>query len=135
MTRAELQSFLSGTHNAVIGVNRPGNAPQLTPVWYIWDGEVFRFSTTRDRAKYRNIQRDAQISLLVDSVETHVNVVATGSATIIEENVAALSRPLLEKYIPADKLESSLSMVAGNDRVLVELRPTKILVNGVPLEG
>ncbi len=134
MNRAELQSFLAHPRNAIIAVNRPGNAPHLTPVWFTWDGEVFRFSTTRDRAKYANIRRDPQISLIVDDAATHTYVVATGVATILEDNPLALSRPLLEKHLPADRLEQSLGMVTDPDRVLIELRPTKILVNGAPLE-
>ena len=133
MNRAELQSFLDHPYNAIVAINRPGNAPHLTPVWFTWDGATFRFSTTRDRAKYANIRRDPQISLIVDDVASHTYVVATGRATILEANPLALARPLLVKHLPADKIEGSLGMVTAADRVLVELRPSKILVNGAPL--
>ena len=135
MTPEELNSFLSHKHNAVVGVNRPGKGPQLTPVWYTWDGEVFRFSTTRVRAKYPNIKRDPYISLIVDSVEDHIYIVATGKAEIVEENVPELTRPLLEKYIPAENLENSMqSMGQDPDRVIVELRPESLLANGKSID-
>ncbi len=133
MNRAELQSFLAHPYNAIVAINRPGNAPHLTPVWFTWDGEAFRFSTTRDRAKYANIRRDPQISLIVDDPAIQTYVVASGRATILEDNPLALARPLLAKHLPADRLEESLSMVTAADRVLVELRPSKILVNGAPV--
>lgn len=31
--------------------------PQVTPIWYLRDGEVLRFTTTTDRQKYRNTHR------------------------------------------------------------------------------
>ena len=133
MNRAELQSFLDHPYNAIVAINRPGNAPHLTPVWFTWDGEAFRFSTSRDRAKYLNIRRDPHISLIVDDPVTHTYVVASGHATILEDNPLDLARPLLEKHLPADRVEGSLGMVTAPDRVVIELRPSKILVNGAPL--
>ncbi len=137
MTTAELNSFLAQTHNAIVGVNRRGKGPQLTPVWYVWDGETFRFSTTRDRVKFAGIKQDPAITLIVDSVPDHTYVVATGRAEIVEDNVAALSRPLIEKYVPAERVEQSMGMVQDPSRVLVVLRPEKMLVNGaaVPAAG
>ena len=85
------------------------------------------------RAKYINIKRDPAISLIVDDAASHTYVVATGQASIVEENIAAPTRPILEKYIPADRLEQSISMLLKEDRVLVELRPEKLVANGKPL--
>lgn len=133
MTRTELDKFLAAPRNAIVAVNRPGAAPQVTPVWYAWDGTTFRFSTTRGRAKYINIKRDPAISLIVDDVASHTYVVATGQASIVEENIAALTRPILEKYIPADRLEQSIEMLLKEDRVLIELRPEKLVANGKAL--
>jgi len=130
MTRAELDKFLAAPRNAIVAVNRPGAAPQVTPVWYAWDGATFRFSTTRGRAKYINIKRDPAISLIVDDIASHTYVMATGRASIIEENIATLTRPILEKYIPADRLQQSIEMLMKEDRVLVVLRPEKLIVNG-----
>src|SRR5436305_7739717 len=102
----DLQQFLAQPHNAIIGVNRPGKAPQLTPVWFQWDGTVFRFSTTRDRAKYLNIQRDPQISLIIDDVASHTYIVATGRAEIEDDaTVPEKTRPLLQKYVPPEHFE------------------------------
>ena len=72
----------SAANHAVVGTNRAGGAPQLTVVWYLWDGETFRFSTTRNRAKYFNIKRDPDISVLVDDIEDKWHVVVYGRAEI-----------------------------------------------------
>ena len=130
MTIEELQALLSKTNNAIIGVNRTQGGPQLTPVWFAWDGTSFFFTTTKDRVKYINLQRDPSISLIVDDVETHKYVVAYGRAEIIEQDVAELARPIIEKYTSPERAEQMVQMV-GNDpkRILVVLHPEKVLTN------
>ena len=130
MTSQEMQTLLSKANNAIVGVNRAVGGPQLTPVWYAWDGTSFIFTTTKERAKYWNLKRDPAISLIVDDLEAHKYITAYGRAEIIEQNVGELARPIIEKYVPADRLEQSVKMV-GDDptRVLVVLHPEKIVTN------
>jgi PPOX class probable F420-dependent enzyme len=128
MTSEEMQILLSKSNNAIVGVNRTVGGPQLTPVWYTWDGTSFLFSTTKDRAKYLNLKRDPSISLIVDDLETHTYVVAYGRAEIIEHNVGELTRPIIAKYASADKFERMIKMIENDPgRVLVALHPEKIL--------
>ena len=123
-----MQTLLSKSNNAIVGVNRTVGGPQLTPVWYAWDGTSFLFSTTKDRAKYLNLKRDPSISLIVDDLETHNYVVAYGRAEIIEQNVGELTRPIIAKYASADKFEQMIKMIDNDPgRVLVVLHPEKIL--------
>lgn len=123
-----MHSLLSQANNAIVGVNRADGGPQLTPVWYAWNGTDFLFCTTKDRAKYWNIKRDPAISLIVDDLQTHKYVTAYGRAEIIEQDVGEGARPIIQKYVPADQLEQSVKAI-GNDpnRVLVVLHPDKIV--------
>ncbi len=128
MISEEMQTLLSKSNNAIVGVNRTVGGPQLTPVWYAWDGTSFLFSTTKDRAKYLNLKRDPSISLIVDDLETHNYVVAYGRAEIIEQNVGELTRPIIAKYASADRFEQMMRMIENDPgRVLVMLHPEKIL--------
>lgn len=130
MTPEEIQAFLAKPHNAIVGVNRTQGAPQLTTVWYAWDGTSFYFSTTKDRAKYLNIKRDPSISLIVDDVESHKYVVAYGKAEIIEHDFADLTRKVIQKYIPAEQTEQMVQMTVNDpQRVIVVLHPEKVLTN------
>src|SRR5579859_1265303 len=124
MTAQERETLFSQANNAIIGVNRASGAPPLTPVWYAWDGASFVFTTTKERAKYWNIQRDPSISLIVDDLKTHKYVVAYGRAEIIEQNVGELARPILRKYVPADQLDQRVQAITDDpSRVLVALHP------------
>ena len=130
MTSEEMQILLSKSNNAIVGVNRAEGGPQLTPVWYAWDGAAFYFSTTKDRVKYANIKRDPDITLIVDDFDMHKYVVAYGRAEIIEHNYGDLLRPVVSKYVPPDQVERSIKAVTDNPmRVLVVLRPDKIVTN------
>jgi PPOX class probable F420-dependent enzyme len=124
MTPEKIAALLSKTHVAIVGVNRSNGGPQLTPVRFFWDGETFYFSTTTDRAKYANIKRNPSITLLVDDPLGYI--VAYGEAEIIEQDFTDLVRPIIEKYMP-DRIEAGMGIVTQPKRVLVRLRPERLL--------
>ncbi|GAA3238499.1 MULTISPECIES: PPOX class F420-dependent oxidoreductase [Nonomuraea] len=53
-------------HLATIG---PDGAPNVNPVWTIWDGEYLRFTTTTDRRKYRNVVENPQVAVSINDPE------------------------------------------------------------------
>ena len=122
----KITALLAKTNTAIVGVNRARGGPQLTPVWYFWDGETFRFSTTTERAKYANLKRNPSMTLLVDDPEGYV--AAYGEAEIIEAGFAELARPIIEKYM-ADRVDAGMQVVMHSSRVLVRLRPERLLGN------
>ncbi|GAC1357777.1 MAG: hypothetical protein NVS4B12_19920 [Ktedonobacteraceae bacterium] len=127
MTSEEIQAFLSKPNNAIVGVNRADGAPQLTPVWYAYDGKAFYFSTTKERSKYLNLKRDPSISLIVDDVPSHHYVAAYGKAEILEHEYADLARPIFEKYMPERAEQGLKGMMSDPSRVLVVVHPEKII--------
>lgn len=130
LTTEEINTLLSKSNNAIVGINRATGAPQLSTVWYAWDGESFIFTTTKDRAKYLNLRRDPSISLIVDDLALHKYVAAYGRAEIIEDNVGELARPIIKRYVPEDRVEQMVAGVQHDPgRVLVVLRPEKLVTN------
>lgn len=128
MMPEERDALLAKPLNAIVAVQRQSGGPQLTPVWFLWDGQAFYLSTTKSRAKYANLQRHRAISLIVDDLAAHQYVAAYGHAEIIEhdrERIVALTRPIMEKYAP----ERAAQMAEGMepDRVVVVLRPDKLV--------
>jgi PPOX class probable F420-dependent enzyme len=121
---SDIDALLAQPLHAVVGLNRPGRPPQLTVVWFEWDGTTFRFSTLRSRAKYANLVRDPRMSLLVDDPASNTYVVAYGPAWIEEEGHAALSRRLFARYLPGRDPGAGAE---DPDRVVVALTPDRIL--------
>jgi len=40
-----------------------GGAPQVNPVWFLWDGEHILLSVKADTVKYRNLRRDPRLAI------------------------------------------------------------------------
>jgi PPOX class probable F420-dependent enzyme len=128
----QIHAFLStpSLRDAILAVNRPEGGPQLTPVWFFWDGEAFWFSIRNHSAKYRYMQRDQDISVLVDDPATARYVLAYGRAEFVDKNLRAhpALRSMLEKYnVSAEEMEEGLDELSSPERVLVRLRPEKLL--------
>ena len=128
----QINLFLStpSLRDAILAVNRPEGGPQLTPVWFIWDGEAFWLSIRTHSAKYRYMQRDQDISVLVDEPSSARYVLAYGRAAFLHENlrVHPVLRSMLEKYnVSNEEMEEGLDELSRPERVLVRLRPEKVL--------
>ena len=50
---------------AALGTVRPDNTVQVNPMWFDYDGEHLLFTHTTYRAKFRNLQRNPSMSLLI----------------------------------------------------------------------
>jgi PPOX class probable F420-dependent enzyme len=126
----DLQDLLAKRNNAIIAINRPEKGPHVTPVWYLWDGEAFYFSITRNRAKYPNIKRDPSISLVIDEGPKYI--AAYGVAQIIEQNVEELLSRIVAKYVAPEEVEKWMQGRVGPlaERVIIRLQPEKFVTQG-----
>jgi PPOX class probable F420-dependent enzyme len=62
---ADLADLLDRPLFGALGTVRPDGAVQVNPMWFQYDGEHIRFTHTTKRAKYRNLQQNPSMSLLV----------------------------------------------------------------------
>jgi len=82
MNDTEARAFLVGRHQGVLVTIKRDGRPQLSNVAYaLLDGAV-HVSVTEDRAKTRNLRRDARVSLYVTSEDFWTYVVAEGEARL-----------------------------------------------------
>lgn len=65
MTPEERKGFLKAHRLAIVGVERKDAPPQLSPVYYVMDGDELLISTTATRAKARVIRRNPRVSVCV----------------------------------------------------------------------
>jgi PPOX class probable F420-dependent enzyme len=62
---------------AALGTIRPDDTVQVNPMWFEYDGEHVRFTHTSKRGKFRNLQRNPSMSLMVfdpDKPQSYVEV-------------------------------------------------------------
>ena len=69
--------------------------PQPTPVWFAWDGETFLIYSLPGQAKIRNIERNANVALHLDSRSSGDDVVILTGTAVIDKTA-----------VPADKNEA-----------------------------
>lgn len=88
---------------ALVGTLSSSGAPQVSPVWYIWDGDRIRFQVGVTYLKYKNLQRDPRISIAIVDPENFGRYIEfRGQATISTEPDDAFITALARKYLDAD---------------------------------
>lgn len=118
-SHADLLDSTALAHVATLG---PSGEPQNNPVWFGWDGEHLRFSQTKARQKYKNVQRDARVALsIVDPANPYRYLEVRGTVVQIDEDpeqdyINAMAQKYLNQEVypwgnPAD------------ERVIIVIRP------------
>jgi len=86
-------------HLATIGAD---GAPQSSPMWFLWDGEYIKFTTTPNRRKYQNIQRDPRVAVsIIDVDDPYIAAEFRGVVERIEEDPTGAFYNTLAKHYGA----------------------------------
>jgi PPOX class probable F420-dependent enzyme len=75
-------------------------APQITPLWFLWDGERVRISLVEGRQKLRNLRRDPRIALAIaDPARPTFYLELRGTVSeLVPDPTLELERAIAEKY-------------------------------------
>lgn len=122
---AEQQQLIEGEKLAVMATVRRDGGPQLTPIYYAYVDGRFLISTTRDRAKYKNVRRNPQVSLCIVRPEGRPYLTVTGRAEIeetdIEQGTAEIFRRMSDRPLPEDFSEE----LRQQGRILIIVTPER----------
>jgi len=128
---AKTADLLGRMRDAVLATVRRDGGPQATPVWYHWDGEAIRISTSGRTAKTHNVRRDSRVSICIDDQVSGAYVTIFGRAELIEgdpELVRRESWPLLLKYFHEEEAAARWARIdATHDRVVIRVRPDRVI--------
>jgi PPOX class probable F420-dependent enzyme len=82
----KLLQLIAGSRQGVLATIAADGRPQLSNVLYVWDAaeRIARISTTADRAKARNVQRDPRAALHVPGDHFWQYAVGEGAVTVSE---------------------------------------------------
>ena len=107
-----------------LATSRPDGTVQVSPMWFDWDGELLRFTHTRGRRRYRNIQHNPHVAMSVtDPKDPYRDLEVRGTVeNIVADPEATFFAHLNRRYqagqpdVPSDAL----------DRVILVMRPTTV---------
>ena len=88
-----------------LGTVRPDNTVQVSPMWFLYDGETIRFTHTTTRAKYRNLQSNPSMSLAVFDPEQQYRYIEVRGRLleVIPDPTGAFYVVLGKRYGSADQ--------------------------------
>lgn len=110
---------------AALATVMPDGSPQVTPVWFDYDGARIRVNSAKGRVKARNMQQGSRIALAIldpDNPYRYVQVrgrVAVATESGADEHIDSLAR----KYLGKD---SYPFRQPGEVRVRYEIEPESV---------
>jgi PPOX class probable F420-dependent enzyme len=123
-----LKTLLDGPIFIVVGTIQPDGSPQLSPVWVKRDGDDILFSTTVDRRKKLNLDRDPRVSVVVQDPDSPYEYAEIrGTAEFTTDGARELIDELSLKYTGKKYAEFNPASVQDADRVVVRVVPRKVV--------
>jgi PPOX class probable F420-dependent enzyme len=105
-----------------LATTRPDGAPQVNPMWFIWDGEFIWFTHTSYRQKYKNIANEPRVSIsLVDPENMYSYAEIRGVVDHIDPDPEAKLYQRLSQWYDG----TAITPEDAPQRVAVAIRPTK----------
>ena len=106
----------------------PDGSPQVTPVWFDYDGEHIFINSARGRRKDKNIHRDQRVALeIMDPDDPYRYLEIRGHVVdISEEGADAVIDRLAQKYLGVDRYPMRNP---AEKRVTYKIAPTKVKGN------
>ena len=107
----------------------PDGSPQVTPVWFDYDGGLIRFNTARGRLKDRNLAAKPTVALaIVDPDNPYRYLQVRGPIVEVTETGAdAHIDSLAKKYLGQDRYPHRRP---GEVRVIYTVRPDRVQTMG-----
>ena len=119
---AQMRAVIDAPEFVTMATLDPDGQPRLSVVWARTDGDGVLISTTADRRKYRDVLRDARVSLLAFPKEQpYVYVSIEGIATTTTDGAPELIQELSRRYSGGPYTFDAPDTV----RVVIRVTPTK----------
>jgi PPOX class probable F420-dependent enzyme len=116
-------SLLTSKALAQLATLMPDGSPQLSPVWFDYDGEHIRINTAVGRLKDRNMRRDPRVAIsIVDPNEPERALNIRGRVVEISEDANLKHMHGLTRRYRGD----DWTAVPGQIRVIYKIRPEHV---------
>ena len=104
--------------------------PQPNPVWFLWDGETALIYSIPSQAKLKNVERNPNVALHLDSLDGGDDIVILTGTAEVDPAAPGVDRnqPYVDKYRSEIKRIgfSNASRMAEKYSVAIRFRPKKV---------
>jgi PPOX class probable F420-dependent enzyme len=126
VNESERDAFLRTPRTAVISTTGRDGRIHSVPVWFLWDGEVFRVITGRGSVKHRNAERTGRASICVDERDGTLRyVTAEGTVTVSDPETKDQRLALWTHYRGPETARQVVERGGHEQRVMLLLRPER----------
>lgn len=103
----------------------PDGSPQVTPVWFDFDGSHVRVNSAKGRVKDKNMRRNGQVALAIQDPDDPYRYLAMRGRVeeITEAGADAHIDALAKKYLGKDRYPYRQP---GEVRVIYRIRPERV---------
>jgi PPOX class probable F420-dependent enzyme len=110
---------------AHLGTIMPDGSPQVTPVWFDFDGTHVRINSAKGRVKDKNMRRNGRVALAIQDPENPYRYLAVRGRVeeITETGADAHIDSLAKKYLGQDRYPNRQP---GEVRVIYRVRPERV---------
>ncbi len=107
----------------------PDGSPQVTPVWWDYDGTFFRVNSAKGRIKDKNMRRQPTVALAIQDPENPYRYLAVRGRVeeITEHGADGHIDALTMKYLGQDRYPNRKP---GEVRVTYKIRPERVSTMG-----
>jgi PPOX class probable F420-dependent enzyme len=107
----------------------PDGSPQVTPVWFDWDGQHIRVNSAKGRVKDRNMRRTPKVALaILDPDNPYRHLAVRGRVVeMTEQGADDHIDSLAKKYLGQDKYPYRRP---GEVRVIYKIQPDRVAAMG-----
>jgi PPOX class probable F420-dependent enzyme len=128
LSKSELKSFLDEPRLAHLATSSKNGKPRVNPIWYAYENGVFYFTTRLGRVKGQHVQKNPFVALSIATDDRPYRAVcAFGKATVLKQNRDDWLKRISYRYGEEDGRSWLSSAVKQPDRVVMMLKPDRVL--------
>jgi len=116
--------LLDGPNTAVLATLLADGSPQVSPIWFIRQGQEIHLSARKGRHKHRHVEANPRVSLtIVDPTNVHRYIELRSVAEVKDDPTCATRDAVTAKH----GLNGADFDPPGTERITLVLRPTRIV--------